>query len=61
MPTKPDLRRLETLPAFLTVEQLAAVLGVGRNTAYTFVRSDRIKNIRVGRQIRIPKTAVENL
>lgn len=61
MQTKPDPRSLETLPAFLTVEQFAAVLGVGRNTAYTFVRSNRIKNIRVGRQIRIPKTAIENL
>ena len=56
-----DLSNIENLPAFLTVEQLAVVLGVGRNTAYNFVRSNRIKNIRVGRQIRIPKSAVENL
>lgn len=61
MPTDSDLCGLENLPAFLTVEQLAVVLGVGRNTAYNFVRSNRIKNIRVGRQIRIPKSAVENL
>ena len=56
-----DLSNIENLPAFLTVEQLAVVLGVGRNTAYNFVRSNRIKSIRVGRQIRIPKSAVENL
>ena len=61
MHTDTDLCSLEHLPAFLTVEQLAVVLGVGRNTAYNFVRSNRIKNIRVGRQIRIPKSAVENL
>lgn len=56
-----DLSNIENLPAFLTVEQLAVVLGVGRNTAYNFVRSNRIKNIRVGRQIRIPKSALEKL
>ena len=56
-----DLSNIENLPAFLTVEQLAVVLGVGRNTAYSFVRSNRIKNIRVGRQIRIPKSALEKL
>ena len=61
MPTDSDLCSLENRPVFLTVEQLAVVLGVGRNTAYNFVRSNRIKNIRVGRQIRIPKSAVENL
>lgn len=56
-----DLSNIENLPAFLTVEQLAVVLGVGRNTAYNFVRSNRIKNIRVGRQIRIPKSALGKL
>ena len=56
-----DLSNIENLPAFLTVGQLAAVLGVGRNTAYNFVRSNRIKNIRVGHQIRIPKSALEKL
>ena len=34
------------------------VLDIGRNTAYELVRSGQIRNIRVGRQIRVPKDAV---
>lgn len=46
------------LPLVLTVDQLADILGIGRNTAYDLVRSDRIRTIRVGRQIRIPRDAL---
>ena len=48
----------DELPLFLSVEQLAAVLGIGRNTAYNLIRSKRIFSVRVGRQIRIPKSAI---
>ena len=34
------------------------ILGIGRNTAYELVRSGRLRSIRVGRQIRIPKAEV---
>jgi len=50
---------LETLCDVLTVEQLSNVLGVGLNTAYSLVRSGRIASIRVGKQIRISKTALQ--
>lgn len=43
------------LPLVLTVGELAAVLGVGRNTAYELVGTGEIRSIRVGRQIRISK------
>ena len=46
------------LPLILTVEQLAEVLRVGRNTAYDLVRSGQIRSVRVGRQIRIPRDAL---
>ena len=47
-----------TLPVAMSVEQLAEILQVGRNTAYALVRSGRIRSVRVGRQIRVPKGAL---
>lgn len=46
------------LPVVFTVEQLAAFLGIGKNTAYDLVRCGKIKSIRVGHMIRIPKSAL---
>lgn len=49
---------VEELPIVLTVDQVAEVLCIGKNTAYDLVRSGEIKSVRVGRQIRIPKSAL---
>lgn len=51
-------RPLDDLPVTLRVEELMPILGIGRNTAYELVRSGRLRSIRVGRQIRIPKAEV---
>ena len=48
----------DQLPVILSVEQMACVLGIGRNTAYELVRSRKVKSIRAGRQIRITKEAL---
>ena len=63
MPPSTDntVTSLDDLPLFLTVEQTAAVLGIGRNTIYDMVRSGRIKSVRLGRQIRIPKSALNSI
>ena len=50
---------LDQLPLVLTVEQLAAVLGIGINNAYELVRSECIRSVRIGRQYKIPKNALE--
>ena len=42
----------------VTVRELAAMLKVGRNTAYELVRAGIIPSVRVGRQIRVSKLAV---
>ena len=34
------------------------ILGIGRNTAYELIRSDQIRSVRIGRQLRVPKDAV---
>lgn len=49
----------DELPLTLRVEDLMPVLGIGRNTAYELVRSGQIRSIRIGRQLRIPKEAVQ--
>ena len=49
---------LDDLPVTLRVEDLMPILGLGRNTAYELVRSGKLRSIRVGRQIRIPKAEV---
>ena len=51
-------RSLDDLPLALRVEDLMPVLDVGRNTAYELVRSGRIRSIKIGRQLRIPRDAV---
>ncbi len=49
---------MERIPLVLTVNQLADILGIGRNTAYGIVRSGQIPSVRVGRQIRISRGAL---
>ena len=53
-----DYRSLDDLPLTLRVEELMPILGIGRNTAYELVRSGKIRSIRIGRQLRIPKDAL---
>lgn len=50
----------DKLPLALTVKEVAALLKISRNTAYRLVRSKRLKSIRVGRQIRVPRSALED-
>jgi len=51
-------RSYDELPLTLRVEDLMPILGIGRNTAYELVRCGKIRSIRIGRQLRIPKQAL---
>ncbi len=53
-----NYRSFDDLPLTLRVEDLMPILGIGRNTAYELVRCGRIRSIRIGRKIRIPKSEV---
>ncbi len=53
-----DYRSFDDLPLTLRVEDLMPILGIGRNTAYELVRCGQIRSIRIGRNIRIPKSEV---
>ena len=48
----------EKFPDVITVKDLAAMLHIGRNSAYELVRSGKIKSVVVGRQIRVAKISV---
>jgi excisionase family DNA binding protein len=45
----------------LTVKEVAAILRVGRNQLYEAVARGDVRAIRIGRTIRIPKTALLDL
>ena len=54
-----EVREMDNLPLALTVKDVAKLLGISRNTTYRLVRSKKLPSIRVGRQIRIPRSALE--
>lgn len=49
----------EKLPRVLTVVEAGQELRVGRSAAYALVHSGKLRSIRVGKCIRIPREAVE--
>ena len=42
-------------PDLMTVDDIQAALGVGRNTAYRLINGGDIQCLKIGRSIRIPK------
>ncbi len=53
-----EARDLAEMPAFLTVEEAAAVLRLKRSTAYELVRRGEIPHFRLGHFIRVPRDAL---
>ena len=51
-------RSYDELPLTLRVEELMPILDIGRNTAYELIRCGKIRSIRIGKQLRIPKQAL---
>jgi excisionase family DNA binding protein len=48
-------------PLLLTVEQAAAMLAIGRTTAYELIAAGRLEVVRIGRCTRVPADAVARL
>lgn len=44
-----------------TVEQTAAYLGLNKMTIYRWIRKDRIKSIKIGNRVRIPRSEIERI
>ena len=53
-----DFNSIENIPLVLTVNDVAKVLNVGKNTTYEIIHSGALKSIRIGRQIRISRDAL---
>jgi excisionase family DNA binding protein len=47
------------LPAVMTVPEAAAYLGIGRTAAYEAIRRGQLPALRIGRKLRVSRTAVE--
>lgn len=43
------------LPMYLSVDQLAALLGISRAGAYTYVHTDGFPLIRIGKRMLVPR------
>ncbi|MBC5826322.1 MAG: helix-turn-helix domain-containing protein [Candidatus Eremiobacteraeota bacterium] len=50
--------KLEDAPDVLTVKELSEVLGIGRTAAYEVIRRGKLRSLRAGRLIKIPKAAL---
>ena len=48
-----------TEPLLLGVKDAARVLGLGRDTAYQLVREGRLRAVRVGRRVLVPRAELE--
>lgn len=46
-------------PQFLTLREVAKTIQVSRTTAYTLVKQGRLPSVRIGGQIRFPRSAFE--
>ena len=49
---------LDALPLTLTVSEAGEVLRIGRSSTYALVRCGRLRSIRVGKMIRVPRDAI---
>jgi excisionase family DNA binding protein len=53
--------RYEGARATYTVEEMGKKLGIGRNAAYEAARRGDFPTMKIGRLIRVPKTAADKL
>lgn len=51
----------QTPPPFLTVQEVATYLRIGRNQCYAAIARGEIPAIRVGRSVRVPRAALLRL
>lgn len=49
---------LSDAPEVMTVPEVATVLRIARNNCYALVRSGRLRSVRIGRSIRVPRHCV---
>jgi excisionase family DNA binding protein len=55
---KTNLKNKEQLPLFLTVDEAAHLMRIGRNTCYAACRSGQVPSVRIGGRILIGREAL---
>jgi excisionase family DNA binding protein len=60
MTTRPDESQAAARLTY-TVEEVARLLGISRNSAYEAVRRGEIPTIRIGRRILVPRNRLDDL
>ena len=45
----------EDLPLLLAIDDVCAVLRIGRSSAYELLHSGQLKSVRIGKQYRVPR------
>lgn len=55
----PEEQQGELMPRVYKVAELAKILQIGINKAYTLVHDKKIRSIKIGREYRIPRQCVE--
>lgn len=53
-----EICAINALPLVLTAMETAEYLKIGRSKVYDLLRSNQIRSVRVGRQLRVPRQAV---
>ena len=53
-------KKLNDYPDVLNVEDVQAILGIGRKQSYDLVNSDTFHSIRIGRRIKVSKKSLES-
>ena len=64
MTDKPHITRLtkpDDLPALLSPDEVRIYLGLGHTTVYELLRCGKLRHVRFGRGIRIPKEAITEI
>lgn len=51
--------QFQDFPPILNVSDVARLFGVGKNSAYSFLKSGAVHTVRVGRQIRVSRGEIE--
>lgn len=49
----------DQLPVVMSVNEMAKALGIGMNTAYDLIHSKKVKSVRCGRHIKVPKESLK--
>ena len=49
---------IDSLPLALTVSEAGTVLRIGRSAAYALVRCGRLRSVRIGKKIIVPRDAI---